>query len=277
MSVISFSTVQRRHSRAGFTLIELLVVIAIIAILAAMLLPVLGRVKAKAQGIYCMTNLKQLQLCWFQYTLDSNDKIPGLGSAGSATEVTDPYQANAQPDYPGRDSLAQWVLGDSAPAPLPPPKNVLDFIRNGQIYKYSKNEKIYKCPSDNRRTGVIRSLSVNCYMNFLGSLAAEALPANYRMFKKTTDMKSPVGTWVFIDENPTRINDAFFKVVPGGLIWIDLPAHFHSNGGGISFADGHAMIRRWKDYAVLSDGAVMPSPNSYDLSWLQDQTTYKTN
>src|SRR5207245_649618 len=64
------------EGKAGFTLIELLVVIAIIAILAAMLLPALARSKAKAQGVLCMSNHRQLMLAWRMYADDNQDRIP---------------------------------------------------------------------------------------------------------------------------------------------------------------------------------------------------------
>ena len=66
----------RSGKNRGFTLIELLVVIAIIAILAAMLLPALSRAKAKAQGIQCLNNNRQLLYAWRMYVEENREILP---------------------------------------------------------------------------------------------------------------------------------------------------------------------------------------------------------
>ncbi len=106
----------RRRSNA-FTLIELLVVIAVIAILAALLLPSLAKAKEQGRRINCMSNLKQLQLCWELYADDykgtfvPNDFIYNLGEGqgliGEALPVIW-FKLRGAPAMPG---WTQTLLG----------------------------------------------------------------------------------------------------------------------------------------------------------------------
>ena len=89
-----------RPARRGFTLIELLVVIAIIAILAAILLPVLAQAKFRAQRVQCISNLHQWATCFAVYGADNHDSMtPGWapavsGIAGEWMQTLQSYYQN---------------------------------------------------------------------------------------------------------------------------------------------------------------------------------------
>ena len=102
--------------RIGFTLIELLIVVAIIAILAALLLPALGRAKAKALRVVCVNNLKQVGVAIHLYAGDNQDSLPGPLLTGIQPGYN-PSSGNDSP-FPRIGNFLWPDLGLSDPASL---------------------------------------------------------------------------------------------------------------------------------------------------------------
>jgi len=101
------------HRDRGFTLIELLVVIAIIAVLMAILMPALQRVKKQAQAVTCMSNLRQWGLIWYLYTEDSDGKF-NIGAYGGSAAAND-WPVTLLPYYKNKGRLS---MCPSATLPL---------------------------------------------------------------------------------------------------------------------------------------------------------------
>jgi len=258
--------------KSAFTLIELLVVIAIIAILAALMLPALSKAKTRAKTTACLNNLKQLGICWQLYPVDNSDVLAPNNSVNGDVTVTG----------------ASWALAE------PTATNVL----GGLLFDYNRHLGIYRCPADGSTLAedVNGNLPRTDFGSFDGSVGGGGGKGSPRarsynmsqsvngfpdydpnilafipMFKKLTEIKTPNTDQclVFIDEQEYTMIDSQFGMPTDffddgkPFLWWDSPADRHNQAANLSFADGHAVTKKWKvsknspgfakRYAVIPD------------------------
>jgi prepilin-type N-terminal cleavage/methylation domain-containing protein/prepilin-type processing-associated H-X9-DG protein len=260
----------------AFTLIELLVVIAIIAILAAMLLPVLGKAKSKSQDVSCRNNLRQLQLCWNLYADENNQALPQTSTWPSK------YPNGAESRDPS------WAVGDA--------KHDLTTanLQLGLLFPYNRSVGIYRCPADKTAVdgnpGVLRTRTYQLD-SFLNSRYMDGIPPWYpdpwerRKFSELVN-PAPTGVLTFIDSHPTTGDSADFsqryKAATGqDDAWNCLPGQQHNRGADLAFADGHVEHWRWRwdrsggPYAMGNGASVNLLENAddqYDFQRIEDHS-----
>jgi prepilin-type N-terminal cleavage/methylation domain-containing protein/prepilin-type processing-associated H-X9-DG protein len=111
-----------RHLCPAFTLIELLVVIAIVAILSAILVPVLSRAKESGRGVMCKNNLREFGVAAYTYSLDYRGHLPFVDNWLFDDEQQGIYPSLTPPIYPD--------------------------LTTGKLYYYLNDKLAYLCPTD---------------------------------------------------------------------------------------------------------------------------------
>jgi prepilin-type processing-associated H-X9-DG protein len=250
-----------------------------------MLLPALARAKAKAKTTHCLSNMKQLQLCWHMYIDDNSDRLPLNGPA-------------AVPG-PGGNSLPDsWITGNGQSDPPTP------YIPNGVLYPYNKSVTLYACPANTRQVNFpanppvtftatdgpqARTVAINYPLGGLtasdptGSTPLATGVASIRKYSGiAAPSPGPSKMFVFMDENEFSVDDGdFATAVVGGPHdgqWWNYPGSRHSNGTTLTFADGHAEYWKWHGTAVLTfTGYYKTADTSDDLRRVQACTSPLAN
>jgi prepilin-type N-terminal cleavage/methylation domain-containing protein/prepilin-type processing-associated H-X9-DG protein len=256
---------ERRGPVWAFTLIELLVVIAIIALLAALLLPVLGKSKAKAESATCSSNLHQLSLAWVLYAEDNGDRLGNNHGVPETLARRQTWANNVQDWEASLDNTNLVFLSDSKLGPFA-----------------NRSTRIYKCPADREPAPNgqrIRSMSMNALVGDPGELTNRFNPL-YLQFYKTADIRNPSGIFVFLDEQADTLNDGFFVNRLEDDVWGNVPGSYHDGAVNLSFADGHLEAHRWLVPATVRPvlrtriESFPASPNT-DFEWLKLRTSFK--
>jgi prepilin-type processing-associated H-X9-DG protein len=219
------------------------------------------------------------------YTMDNFGWFPPNGAEPGQPASLAAAQAGSMPQWcPGRQDVTTGFL---SPDGTPPASNFGDeWIQCGLLYQYVRNVAAYKCPADNATLSSFgqtlhhsRSVSMNVWLSpntyFTG---ISPVPLSYYQESSLVN-PGPADTWVFIDENPNSINDGCFICGSSGYAsWVDCPASFHNGAGGLAFADGHALLRKWTDPVVLGAATkwtsyVAGTTGFPDLNYLESAST----
>ncbi|MCF7976179.1 MAG: prepilin-type N-terminal cleavage/methylation domain-containing protein [Phycisphaerae bacterium] len=256
------------HRAFGFTLIELLVVISVIAVLLAILVPVMNRVRELGHRTVCLSNLRQLTLGWNLYAEDNDGRLVN-GVAFS--------------DFPpggGRDEgssriLKSWIDPQLMWIAVDPNLNSDDFFHyfyklpnKGALWPYINDYDAYLCPRGQKRKAP--AYSIVCSANGLGTVSGTIrrgsgskltnrwFVAPGRRIGKTvlvlnnlTDIISPGPSQraVFID---TGLTESSFDVGYRTPMWLlGTPPIHHAKGVTLSMADGHAEYWKWRGSETL--------------------------
>lgn len=265
--------------KKGFTLIELLVVIAIIALLLSILLPSLKTVKKLAQGVVCTTRVRQLSLGWFLYNGDNNGNLMGAHTdkvtVGSG-EIP-PWARGMDENLlqPGQGTIDDQIASDK------------ERLREGALWPYVEEEKVYHCPGDRvvklgqGSTSPYRSFAVPRSMNGGRDTIGGVKRLASWQASKGSHIKTPSEKIVFLSEFDVWILNGDFN----GGEWVmdcgnpgnfwDPIAVWHNDSGTMGFADGHAELHKWKDPETLEMAEVfrigsVPDPaNNVDVQFLK--------